>query len=107
MTVNVLPHDASNKADQPPTAEEIARDIHRLAKLGVRVPPPPIAGWRHRALCVQLFGVKRPSAATLPVSSKRTLALGEACVLIADLTAPPEPRKAAPKHGANSVAGTR
>jgi len=102
--VNVLPRDASARADEPPTPDEIARDIHRLAKNGVRTPPPPIAGWRHRALCVQMFGVKRPSAAFHPVSAKRTLALGEACVLIADLTAPPEPRKASPKHGANSIA---
>jgi hypothetical protein len=59
------------------------------------------------ALCLQMFGTKHPSAAAHPVPARTAVSLGGACVLLADLTAPPEPRKPAPKHAANHIAGSR
>ena len=65
----------------------MARDLRRLRKVGVMVARPPITPATHRARCEKRFGAPRPSQALDALAErKKPPRVGDACMMIADLS---------------------
>jgi murein DD-endopeptidase MepM/ murein hydrolase activator NlpD len=92
---SVLPTRAEWSAQEPARWKEVVRDVRRLRVVGVRVPPPPLPPAAHRAECARVFGSPRPLE-RLAIIAKATVPVlrADACLLLADLAAPPDTLRA-------------
>jgi hypothetical protein len=95
MADGVLPEEeAGAPADENIAWEELARDVKRLAQVGVRIPHGPLPAADHEAACEARFGQRAP--ASHPGSLRHRdgePAVADASLLLADLSGPrPEPR---------------
>ncbi len=109
MDDGVLPEEeAGAPADEPLAWAELARDVQRLHRLGVRLPHGPLPTAEHTAQCEQRFAQRAPAshaAALRRLPGEPTLA--DACLVLADLSGPPPAPHLRGTGPEATVAGTR
>ncbi len=95
MADGVLPEEEDGApADEQIAWEELARDVKRLAQVGVRIPHGPLPAADHEAACEARFGQRAPASHPGALRHRDgEPALADASLLLADLSGPrPEPR---------------
>jgi hypothetical protein len=92
-----------------PTWTELARDLARVRRTGVRTGPGPLRRARHELVCASQLGASTPARHASALSARAgTPSLTDAVVLLADVAGPvpepPAPKPAAKRASAGGVA---
>ena len=96
IAVRILPKEAAEgHAGVAATWREVARDLARARRLGLRSGPGPLRKALHREVCETLLGTPTPALRTAMLSGREGQpTLAQAVVLFADVAGPqPEPPK--------------
>lgn len=83
----VLPENGAIAANRPFSWSELARDLARLAEVGIRLPPGPLPGVLHDAACGMRLGLEHPARHPKKLGRHRPgiPSLADACLVLADL----------------------